>query len=258
MIQRVARELRRLVVAPLDGIRYLPQDEEQLTELHVELRGPEKTPYEGGFFRLKLVLSDGFPQAPPRGLFLTKIFHPNIATSGDICVNTLKKDWSPALGIAHVLQVIRCLLIVPFPESSLNDEAGRLFMDSYDEYARRARLWTTIHAPKHSAAGGVAPEEEQRQDSDTNASTTDAAVKKLGDEKDADSVVGGNDDAVTTTTAPATPVKPTAATAAGDATDATTISAPSSTTKKRTSSNAADIAASLKKKSAKKKGIKRL
>ncbi|TYZ61682.1 hypothetical protein PybrP1_005694 [[Pythium] brassicae (nom. inval.)] len=253
VIQRVARELRRLVVAPLDGIRYLPQDEEQLSELHVELRGPETTPYEGGFFRIKLVLSDGFPQAPPRGLFLTKIFHPNIATSGDICVNTLKKDWSPALGIAHVLQVIRCLLIVPFPESSLNDEAGRLFMDSYDEYARRARLWTAIHAPKHSAATPTPEDEQPRQDGDTSGGG--GAAKTLDDERDAATAAGGNEvkDGAAT---PATPVKPTAASAT-DAADTTGATA-TPTTKKRTSSNAADVAASLKKKSVKKKGIKRL
>jgi ubiquitin-conjugating enzyme E2 S len=43
------------------------------------------------------------------------------------------------------------LLIVPFPESSLNDEAGRLFMDSYDEYAQRAKLMTGVHAMKSIA-----------------------------------------------------------------------------------------------------------
>lgn len=83
---------------------------------------------------------------------LTKIFHPNVSLSGEICVNTLKKDWKPEHTLAHVLQVVSCLLIVPFPESSLNDEAGKLFMESYDEYARKARLWTGIHA-----LGGTKP-----------------------------------------------------------------------------------------------------
>lgn len=95
---------------------------------------------------MKLVLSSDYPASPPRGFFLTKIYHPNVANNGDICVNTLKKDWSPETTLKHVLQVIRCLLIVPFPESSLNDEAGKLFMDSYDEFARRARLMTEVHA----------------------------------------------------------------------------------------------------------------
>lgn len=71
-------------------------------------------------------------------------------------MNTLKKDWKPELGLAHVLQVIRCLLIVPFPESSLNEEAGKMFMESYDEYAKYARLMTNIHAkPGPSAAAAV-------------------------------------------------------------------------------------------------------
>ncbi len=66
-------------------------------------------------------------------------------STGAICVNTLKRDWSSNVSMSHVLGVIRCLLIVPFPESSLNDEAGKLFMESYDEYARRAKLMTNVH-----------------------------------------------------------------------------------------------------------------
>ena len=49
-------------------------------------------------------------------------------------------------------QVIRCLLIVPFPESSLNDEAGKQFMESYDDYAKRARLMTSVHAMRSKLA----------------------------------------------------------------------------------------------------------
>jgi len=58
--------------------------------------------------------------------------------------------------MAHVLGVIRCLLIVPFPESSLNDEAGKLFMESYDEYARRAKLMTNVHG-RTASSGDMAP-----------------------------------------------------------------------------------------------------
>lgn len=186
--QRVARELRKLATAPLDGIRYVG-DFEQLAEVRAELRGPAGTPYEGGRFLVKLTLGAGFPAQPPRGVFLTKIFHPNVApATGEICVNTLKRDWSPDLGLAHVLQVVRCLLIVPFPESSLNDEAGRLFMDSYDEYARRARLWTSIHAQKKLA--GSDSDDEADQSSQDKA---DADVKKgnASDPSDPTAASGG-------------------------------------------------------------------
>ncbi|KAF9904283.1 hypothetical protein EC991_002887 [Linnemannia zychae] len=32
------------------------------------------------------------------------------------------------------------------PESALNEEAGRLLLERYGDYAQRARLWTNIHA----------------------------------------------------------------------------------------------------------------
>ena len=43
-------------------------------------------------------------------------------------------------------QVIRCLLVIPFQESSLNEEAGRLFMENYQEYSSLARIYTELHA----------------------------------------------------------------------------------------------------------------
>ena len=102
--------------------------------------------FENGVFKIKLVLPSDYPQAPPKGHFLTKIFHPNISKAGEICVNTLKKDWKADLGIGHVLQVVRCLLINPFAESALNEEAGKLFMEEYDAYFKRAQMMTEVHA----------------------------------------------------------------------------------------------------------------
>ena len=54
---------------------------------------PAGTPYEGGAFRLRLDLGPDFPTAPPKGTFLTKVFHPNVSAAGEVCVNVLKKDW---------------------------------------------------------------------------------------------------------------------------------------------------------------------
>lgn len=105
------------------------------------------TPYEGGVFRWVLKIDSEFPRTPPKGYFLTKIYHPNVSEKGEIWVNTLKKDWNPAKwSLPHILSVIRCLLIIPFPESSLNEDAGKLFMDDYQEYSRIAKMMTKIHA----------------------------------------------------------------------------------------------------------------
>lgn len=136
-------------------------DSSPFSPTQAELEGPQGTPYEMKFFRLKLVLGPDFPLSPPRGFFLTKIYHPNVDMStGAICVNTLKKDWTAETTFAHVLSVIRCLLIVPFPESSLNDEAGKLFMESYDEYSKRAHLMADVHGRPISS---VEAEEKRRK-----------------------------------------------------------------------------------------------
>mmetsp|Transcript_50936 Transcript_50936/g.75539 ORF Transcript_50936/g.75539 Transcript_50936/m.75539 type:complete len:293 (+) Transcript_50936:200-1078(+) len=146
------REIANLAKSPPAGIRFVPRDDDIVNEVYAELEGPEETPFVGGRFLVKLVIDSSYPSSPPRGFFLTKIFHPNVSTAGEICVNALKKDWKPNMGLAHVLKVIWCLLLVPFPESSLNDDAGRLFMESYEEYSKKAAMMTRIYAIEQKAA----------------------------------------------------------------------------------------------------------
>ncbi|GLC51466.1 hypothetical protein PLESTB_000505500 [Pleodorina starrii] len=144
-MKRLQRELHDLATNPAEGIRVLINDQ-NLTDVQAEMDGPAGTPYEGGLFRLRLHLPADFPQSPPKGFFITKVFHPNVSTSGDICVNVLKRDWNESVTLRHVFMVIRCLLIQPFPDSALNEEAGKLLLEDYDEYDKRARLMTSIHA----------------------------------------------------------------------------------------------------------------
>jgi len=170
-IRRIANELRKLTATPAEGIKVIP-NECDITDIQALIEGPAGTPYEGGTFRVKLKLGPEFPQAPPKAFFLTKIFHPNVGKHGEICVNTLKKDWKEDLGVEHILLTIKCLLIAPNPESSLNEEAGRLLLEKYDDYARHAKLYTDIHArtsrpalddivtenqPTNQGAGNITP-----------------------------------------------------------------------------------------------------
>ncbi|XP_011377562.1 ubiquitin-conjugating enzyme E2 S [Pteropus vampyrus] len=155
IIRLVYKEVTTLTTDPPDGIKVFP-NEEDLTDLQVTIEGPEGTPYAGGLFRMKLLLGKDFPASPPKGYFLTKIFHPNVGANGEICVNVLKRDWTAELGIRHVLLTIKCLLIHPNPESALNEEAGRLLLENYEEYAARARLLTEIHGGASGPSSGRA------------------------------------------------------------------------------------------------------
>ncbi|WJX83402.1 Ubiquitin-conjugating enzyme E2 22 [Trifolium repens] len=180
VIKQLAKELKNLDETPPEGIKVVVDDGDFST-IHADIDGPAGTPYENGIFRMKLILSRDFPHSPPKGYFMTKIFHPNISSSGEICVNTLKKDWNPSLGLRHVLTVVRCLLIEPFPESALNEQAGKLLLEDYEQYARHARLYTGIHAkPKPKFKSGAITESTTALNVDqTNTSVLNADSKTV-------------------------------------------------------------------------------
>lgn len=43
-------------------------------------------------------------------------------------------------------QVVRCLLIVPSPDSALNEEAGKMFMEDFSAYCKKAQMMAEVHA----------------------------------------------------------------------------------------------------------------
>lgn len=50
------------------------------------------------------------------------------------------------VNIFQSFQTVKCLLIVPNAESALNEEAGKLLLEHYDDYSSRAKMMTEIHA----------------------------------------------------------------------------------------------------------------
>jgi len=144
-MRRVMRELSDLEKNPPEGIRVQTSDEDMLDVTGI-IEGPDGTPYAGGYFRVKFKFTEEFPAAPPKCWFATKIFHPNVGANGEICVNTLKKDWKSTYGIGHILVTVKCLLIYPNPESALDEEAGKLLLENYSSYCDRAKLITSVHA----------------------------------------------------------------------------------------------------------------
>jgi len=163
VMRRLMREINTLRTGPPEGIRISVSEEDMLDVTGI-IAGPVDTPYEGGYFRIKFVFTEEFPAAPPKCRFLTRIFHPNVSSAGEICVNTLKKDWKPTYGIAHILVTVKCLLIYPNPESALDEEAGKLLLENYAAYARHAKVMTEVHAkgkippPEFNIPSKVPPE----------------------------------------------------------------------------------------------------
>ncbi len=48
--------------------------------------------------------------------------------------------------VMFLFQTVKCLLIYPNAESALNEEAGKLLLEQYQDYFSRAKMMTEIHA----------------------------------------------------------------------------------------------------------------
>lgn len=141
-----AREVERervkgddLVLAPVG---------DDLHRWRAVLTGPEGTPFQGGHFELTLSVPLAYPNEPPKATFVTRVFHPNVHfKTGEVCLDVLKSNWSPAWTLANVCRAITALLAAPDASSPLNCDAGNL-VRSGDErgYNSLARMYTALLA----------------------------------------------------------------------------------------------------------------
>jgi ubiquitin-conjugating enzyme E2 D/E len=108
--------------------------------------GPTDSPYVGGMFKMEIHFPNDYPFKPPKVTFLTKIYHPNISSAGNICLDILKDQWSPALTVTKVLLSICSLLTDPNPKDPLVPDIANQYMNSRQEYDATAREWTLRYA----------------------------------------------------------------------------------------------------------------
>lgn len=123
-----------------------PVKPEDLFRWEGAIFGPSDSPYSGGVFRLNIVFPVDYPFKPPSIVFTTKIYHPNINSTGAICLDILKTQWSPALTISKVLLSICSLLCDPNPNDPLVPEIAHIYKTNRSEYEKTARDWTNAYA----------------------------------------------------------------------------------------------------------------
>ena len=141
-ITRIEKELNDLKFDPPHNCSGGTIEESDLFEWEATIIGPEGSPYQGGIFKLKIFFPQEYPFKSPKIMFLTKIFHPNINSTGSICLDILQSQWSPALTISKVLLSICSLLTDPNPDDPLEPDVGKLYKSNLDEFNKTAKEWT--------------------------------------------------------------------------------------------------------------------
>lgn len=116
------------------------------TKWRATIIGAKDTPYNGGIFNLEIEITNSYPFKPPKVKFLTKIYHPNINSAGDICLDILKHNWSPALTLDKVLLSIQTLLQCPNADDPLDPTAASLYKSDRAKYDKTVRDFVMKHA----------------------------------------------------------------------------------------------------------------
>ena len=144
-MQRIQKELSDMAKEPPSHCSAGPEDDD-IYHWSATIMGPDKSPYEGGVFHLNIDFPKDYPFKPPKVMFLTRIYHPNISSSGAICIDILKDNWSPALTISKVLLCICSLLDDPNPDDPLVPDIAELFNNDREAYNTKAKVMTLQYA----------------------------------------------------------------------------------------------------------------
>uniref|UniRef100_A0A6C0HGH0 UBC core domain-containing protein n=1 Tax=viral metagenome TaxID=1070528 RepID=A0A6C0HGH0_9ZZZZ len=144
-LRRLNAELKEMTTNPPTNCSAGPIND-NMTQWQATIMGPEGSPYQGGIFNLKIDFPENYPFKPPRVMFTTKIYHCNINSTGGICLDILKNQWSPALTISKVLLSICSLMDDPNPNDPLVSEIAELLRTNKPLHDETARVWTMNYA----------------------------------------------------------------------------------------------------------------
>ena len=99
-------------------------------------------------YQIAIELGPQYPVMPPNMKFETKIFHPNVHfKDGSICLDILKKEWTPAWGLQSACRAVIALLSDPQADSPLNCDAGNMIRaGDMLAYTSMARMYNSEHA----------------------------------------------------------------------------------------------------------------
>ena len=141
----MSNEYKKLQKQEVNEFQLKPVDD-TLKTWTATMRGPEDTPYEGGSFELNIKIPQMYPFVPPKFQFMTKLYHPNIDTEGNICLDILKNHWSASLTLEKVLYSISSLLNDPNPDDPLRSDVAKLYKTDRKKYNEMAKQ----HMEKYS------------------------------------------------------------------------------------------------------------
>lgn len=144
-VKRIQRELTDITLDPPPNCSAGPKGD-NIYDWVGTILGPPGTVYSGGVFFLEITFPTEYPFKPPKIIFRTRIYHCNINSQGQICLDILKDNWSPAFTVSKVLLSVIALLTDCNPADPLVGNIAQQFLANREEHDEAAREWTRRYA----------------------------------------------------------------------------------------------------------------
>lgn len=100
---------------------------------------PDEGIYKGGHFTFTFNMSQNYPHEPPKVKCTQKIYHPNIDTDGNVCLNILREEWKPVLNLNAAIVGLQFLFLEPNASDPLNKEAAEDLARDREGFKRNVR-----------------------------------------------------------------------------------------------------------------------
>ncbi|CAL6420960.1 unnamed protein product [Bathycoccus prasinos] len=134
---RLAKDLAELKLEKGMSIKF-PNGKNDLMYFQIEIK-PSENYWQGGRFTFTFKIPDSYPHEPPKVLCDQIVYHPNLDTKGNICLNVLREDWSPVQTVTSVIFGLLFLFIDPNASDPLNSEAAKDLMQSTSNFKSNVR-----------------------------------------------------------------------------------------------------------------------
>ncbi|XP_034565374.1 ubiquitin-conjugating enzyme E2 L3a [Notolabrus celidotus] len=148
MNKRLGKELEELRKNGMKCFRNIQVDDTNISHWQ-GLILPECSPYDKGAFRIELNFPSEYPFKPPKILFKTKIYHPNIDEKGQVCLSMISvENWKPATKTRQVIQNLVSLVNTPEPEHPLRADLAEEYTKDRAKFNKNAEEFTKKHSEK--------------------------------------------------------------------------------------------------------------
>ncbi len=104
-----------------------------------KIPGPKDSPFDGGLFSLKLEFPKNYPERAPVVFFTPPLFHPNIYTSGAVCLDLIQDKWKASITVLQLLKNLQDFLKTPNVKSPANSMAKKYYLTNRKQYDSKVK-----------------------------------------------------------------------------------------------------------------------